>query len=122
MFGQIIEILNLSPIVADYEIRQLIEEHTANFLRIEVTLVDGSRLFIKELLFPDGEKYSYHWQGIDGQLLIRWDNAPYIEIPTYPHHKHVGEDVVSSSRILLEEVLLTITSQIKKQCDNDGDE
>ena len=90
MFGRIIEILNASPIVADYEIRQLVEEQSASFLRAEVMLVDGSQLFIKELLFPDGSKYSYHWQTADGQLPIRWDNAPHHpEIATYPDHKHL---------------------------------
>ena len=60
MFSRIIEILEKSTIVADYEIHQLIEESTASFLKMEVTLVDGSHLFIKELWFPDGSKYSYH--------------------------------------------------------------
>ena len=114
MFGRIIEILKKSPIVADYEINQLVEERSASFLRVEVTLLDGSRLFIKELLFPDGSKYSYHWQSADGRLLIRWDNAPHHpEIPTHPDHKHVGEEVISSNRISVEDVLSAITAQIE---------
>ena len=28
----------------------------------------------------------------NGQLIIRWDNAPHHkQIQTYPHHKHLGE-------------------------------
>lgn len=115
MFGQIIEILESSSIVADYEIHQLIEEISASFLRISVELIDRSHLFIKELLFPDGSKYSYHWQSTDGKLLIRWDNAPHHpEIDTYPDHKHIGEEVLSSNRVSIEEVLSEITGPITK--------
>jgi len=102
MFGQIIEILESSSIVADYEIYQLIEEISASFLRISVELIDGSHLFIKELLFPDG------------RLLIRWDNAPHHPgIDTHPDHKHIGEEVLSSNRVSAEEVL----SEIAASCD-----
>lgn len=114
MFGRIIEILEKNPIVADYEIHQLIEERSASFLRVEVTLLDGSHLFIKELLFPDGSKYSYHWQSADEGFMIRWDNAPHHpEIVTYPDHKHVDEEVFSSNRISVEEVLSAIAAQIE---------
>ena len=113
MFSRIIEILDSSPIVADYEIHQLIEEISASFLRVEVIFVDESKLYIKELLFPDGSKYSYHWQDADGKLLVRWDNAPHHpEISTYPNHKHVGDEVLSSSRISIEDVLSAIRAQI----------
>jgi len=114
MFGRIIESLENSPIVKDYEIHQLIEERSTSFLRVEVNLIDGSHLFIKELLFPDGSKYSYHWQSDDRRLLVRWDNDPHHpEIATHPDHKHIGEEVVSSNRISVEEVLSTIAAQIK---------
>lgn len=118
MFGRIIESLENSLIVADYEIHQLVEESSVSFLRVSVTLIDGSHLFIKELLFPDGSKYSYHWQNTDTGLLLRWDNAHHHpEIATHPDHKHVGEDILSSNRISVEEVLSTITIQIK-MCSN----
>ncbi len=120
MFGQIIEILNLSPIVEGYTVRQLVEEDAASFLRIEVALVDGSQLFIKELLFPDGSKYSYQWQSSDEELLIRWDNAPHHhhEIATHPDHKHVGAEVLPSNRISIEDVLSTITAQVEADKSN----
>lgn len=82
---------------------------------MEVTLVDGSHLFIKELWFPDESKYSYHWQSVDGQLLIRWDNAPHHpEIATHPNHKHAGEEIVQSVRISVEGVLSEIIAEIEK--------
>lgn len=123
MFGQIIEILDSSSLVVEYEISQLVEERSASFFKAKVILVDGSLLFIKELRFPDGSKYSYHWQDIDGQLLIRWDNAPHHEeIDTYPNHKHVGEEIVSSSRVSVEEVLSEITTEIEKHSNEDTEE
>ncbi|WP_457613933.1 toxin-antitoxin system TumE family protein [Methanocaldococcus sp.] len=33
--------------------------------------------------------YSFHWQDKNGDLIVRWDNAPhYRNIKTFPHYKH----------------------------------
>ncbi len=49
------------------------------------------------------------------ELIARWDNAPHwMEIETYPHHKHLGEEgrVVASEATTLEEILAVIRPAI----------
>ncbi len=60
------------------------------------------------------QKYSYHWQETNGDLIIRWDNKPHWrELRTFPHHKHIGDrdNVVPSHRVTLEDVI----TEIKKR-------
>ena len=46
-------------------------------------------LFIAELHTTQYQKYSYHWQDSDGQMIVRWDNKPHWpNIKTFPYHKH----------------------------------
>lgn len=59
------------------------------------------------------EKYSYHWQGKDGTLIVRWDNAPHQKVKTFPHHKHLSDGtVVESYEIMLEKVLKSIETKL----------
>ena len=40
-------------------------------------------------------KYSFHWQGGDGTLRRRWDNAPHHPgLPGAPHHVHETDNKV----------------------------
>jgi hypothetical protein len=67
--------------------------------RMRVILLNGSQLQCVERarLHPDGlriEKYSFHWQSPDENLIYRWDNAPHHpELSTFPHHIHESDDV-----------------------------
>ncbi len=56
-------------------------------------------------------KYHFHWQGLNNQLLRRWDNAPHHpEIETFPDHVHLGPENIcragepSSLPAILEEI------------------
>ncbi len=79
---------------------------------------DDSLLRFYEELVEDGFRlrkleYVYHYQGADGKLIFRYDNAPhYPSISTFPNHKHVGyraeERVQSSQPPLLADVLKEI--------------
>jgi hypothetical protein len=43
--------------------------------------------------YPIWIDYSYHVQRSDGVCLFRYDNSPgHGEVPTFPHHKHVGAE------------------------------
>lgn len=83
-------------------------------LRARLTLIDGSLLEFSEYAqrIPDGSvrvlTYSYHWVGLDGQLIRRWDNAPHFpDLPGAPHHVHDGQAniVVSGQPMTLFKVL-----------------
>ena len=45
-------------------------------------------------------------------MIKRWDNAPDWEVETFPHHLHIGEEVVSSYDRSLEKVLKVIGEKI----------
>lgn len=66
------------------------------FIRLRVVLSNGDLLEAFEFVVvtPDALQtltYRIYWQQGDGQLKRRWDNAPHHkEIPTLPHHVHVG--------------------------------
>lgn len=58
-------------------------------------------------------RYSYHYQDESGELIFRYDNAPhYPNLPTHPHHKHVGTAVESAEVPDLSEVLREIELMI----------
>ncbi len=66
------------------------------FVRGEVRFVDRSVLYVREFVHvehsPQRHTYAYHYQGPDGVLVFRYDNAPhYPELPSAPHHKHVTD-------------------------------
>lgn len=83
---------------------------------IEISLHNGSSLFVKDYLFSDGKrKYSFHWQDSDEQCIIRWDNTPHHQhVKTFPFHKHVGkEETVEDSPVMnLEKVFAYISDHI----------
>jgi hypothetical protein len=47
---------------------------------------------------------------------MHWDNAPHHpEISTFPYHKHEGEQVVSSIRVSVEDVLAQLAVALESK-------
>ncbi len=94
-----LELLEGSPVVRKYEILDYKEGRDFYFLKIKAELMDGSVLYIREFVSENEYSYSFQWQK-NGNLLIRWDNAPHHRhLETFPHHKHVGsKDNVQPSK------------------------
>ncbi|MGB9722686.1 MAG: toxin-antitoxin system TumE family protein [Chloroflexia bacterium] len=66
-----------------------------DFLKCILYLDDGTNLRAVEE-WREGRliRYSYYWLTSANDLIIGWDNAPHHpEIPSYPHHKHVGSPI-----------------------------
>lgn len=105
--------------------RVVLYEQDGNYarLKLEVIFHDGSKLQAKDYHFaPDERKYAFHWSDSNGKLKIRWDNAQHWRnIPTFPHHKHVGHDknVEASAEVTLADVLEYIR---KNQSASENDE
>ena len=58
-------------------------------------------------------RYAYHYQNESDEVIFRYDNAPhYPNLPTHPHHKHVGSTVEPSQAPDLSEVLREIEQLI----------
>lgn len=83
-------------------------------LKVEVALVNGSVLVIREYIDArytiEKVSYAYHYQGEDGNLIFRYDNAAHKPALDFSEHKHTAEGHVIQSpspdmRTLLEEVI-----------------
>lgn len=103
-----------SGIIADYQIAVWDSEPTAYRFKATIRFADNSVLLIKDYLFPKGRKYAYHWQDEDGEMIMRWDNAPHWRsVDTYPHHRHERTGVFSSKEVTLEDILDYIAEIMK---------
>jgi hypothetical protein len=66
---------------------------------------------INEAVVIEAEKaeypgYRYHFQDADNRLVFRYDNTPHFpDIETYPHHKHLPENVFPAEKPLLQDVI-----------------
>ena len=105
--------LNQSNLFLSIEIIELIDEESVKLLKLKAKVLDGSFLFINELNRIDYQKYSYHWQKENGELIIRWDNLPHCKnIKTFPHHKHENDIVLPSHRVNIDDVIEIIKERI----------
>jgi hypothetical protein len=95
----------------------MVDEETVKLLKIKADVFDGSILFINEMHTESFQKYSYHWQEANGNLIMRWDNKPHWpDLKTFPHHKHIGDKdkAEPSHRVSLDEVLVEIKKRQKE--------
>lgn len=112
---QIVSLLEKSNLFISIDIVELLDEESVKLIKLKATVSDGSLLYITELHTSDYQRYSYHWQKKDGELIIRWDNKyHWKKMKTFPHHKHVSNKVKSSHRITIDEVIEFLKNEIKK--------
>lgn len=103
---EIISALRQSPIVLDVEVLELIDEDSVKLIKIKAVLKENCLLYITELHTRNYQKYSYHCQKNNGDLIVRWDNMPHWKgMTTYPHHKHENDEVSPSYRVTIADVL-----------------
>lgn len=105
------ELISSAPEVIDVEILRRSVWDTGlekvALYRYRLSMSDGSLLELTERLVEEKrtlfiKKYRYHWQNRNGQVIMRWDNAPHHpEIESFPHHLHDGSEtnVVRHSEI-----------------------
>jgi hypothetical protein len=117
--GHIKALIALNRQVVHWEVIREEAQGDVGLFRYRLTLRDGGLLEMFERFRTVKErlqvtKYSFHWQGADGQLCKRWDNAAHHpEVPTHPHHVHDGMEtnVLPHGPISAEEVLAIITAE-----------
>lgn len=93
------------------------------FLRGDLVFKDGSRLHFREFVrIKRGHPinrymYAFQYMRADGTLIFRYDDAGHFsQLPSAPHHKHIGEnDVMAANAPDLESVLKEIEALIKPQ-------
>lgn len=104
-------------IIKKYEIIVWDSEPRAYRFKAIITLIDDSRLLIKDYILSHGRKYSFHWQDRNNHLIIRWDNAMHWKnIDTFPHHKHEKDSISSSKEVTLEDILNRIYEILNDGC------
>jgi len=120
-FQEIRQLLANSLIVASHSITEEERPPSAGLIRGLLTFTDGSQLQFKEfVVYKDSiqiKKYSYHYTR-SNQLVFRYDNAldPSVRhLSTYPHHKHLSSDIISSDPPSLSDVLEEISLYISKR-------
>jgi hypothetical protein len=111
-------ITSYDDIIAVAELEEFEVTLNEGFVRGTITFIDGSRLHFLEYIritnnIPIKLKYRYHYEDAEGDTVFRYDNAPHHRnITTFPHHKHVGDNVLPSREpslsTVLEEVALMI--------------
>jgi hypothetical protein len=111
----LLRLIKESGLFSSLSVLKLLEEETTKFLKARAEVSDGSVLYITEMHTGNHQKNSYHWQEVNGDLIMRWDNQPHWKnLITFPHHKHVGNETLPSHRITFEEVLVEIKKRLKK--------
>ncbi|WP_026630000.1 toxin-antitoxin system TumE family protein [Dyadobacter alkalitolerans] len=100
--------------VASYTINDFREFSETYYINLEIRFHNDTSLYVREYVEANRRRYAFHWQKENGDLLIRWDNAPHFpNTPTFPHHKHIGlASVEESVDISLEDVLTFIQAEI----------
>jgi hypothetical protein len=111
-------ISSYDDIIAVAELEEFEVTFNEGFIRGTIIFIDGSRLHFLEYIritsnIPIKLKYRYHYEDAEGNMAFRYDNAPHHRnIATFPHHKHVGDNVLPSREpslsTVLEEVALMI--------------
>ena len=110
-----ITILRNHCIVSELHITKTLVEPDIEMIKANAILTDGSMLYVSEIIGDDWRDYSYHWQR-DGRMLRRWDNAPHHkELPSFPHHVHDENSVLSGDDVNLADILSFIETKLKKQ-------
>ena len=64
------------------------------------------------------EKYSFHWQDAEGNLISRWDNAKHHpNIATYPNHVHknIEDKVYPHKAVDVKAILDIIEMQLSER-------
>lgn len=80
-------------------------------LRMRLRFQSGGLLEINEAVIVENGMlktlgYRYHLQSAANELMFRYDNTPHFpDLPTFPHHKHLLDAVVASSKPDLLDVL-----------------
>ena len=93
----------------------------AGIVRGSAAFADGSVLHFKEFLQLSPTitrlKYAYQYVTADGRLIFRYDNArdpAARRLPSYPHHKHMYNDLHTSSGPTLTEALHEAAALVKR--------
>ena len=77
---------------------------------------DLAFLELKNMEEAEKMKYKYHYMDDNKKMIFRYDNAKHHpELETYPHHKHIPDDIIESQEPELIDILTEIQDEIEKK-------
>lgn len=77
-----------------------------------MALKNNLQMQVWEHRTPQLRRYSFHVMR-GNKLVVRWDNSPhYRKIGTFPHHKHIGTNVLESEEMTIEKVLNELSNRL----------
>lgn len=117
-YRQILKLCTDTPLIVDFHLDFEEIDADTGYLSGILDLVDGSNLHIAEFVVTKNdqikrEKYRFHWQDSNSNLIARWDNVKHHkEIKSYPHHLHKTDKVLDSEEMDLFKVIKEIEKSI----------
>lgn len=106
------------PAYTESYIEEILTAERAN-LRIRLRFENGALLEINEALVVENGAlkslgYRYHLQRADNEVVFRYDNTPHFpDLPSFPHHKHLSDTVIASSKpnllVVLQEAITSFS-------------
>ena len=91
-------------------IEEILTPERAN-LRIRIRFEQGHLLEINEAIVVADDQlipldYRYHCQDEQNRLIFRYDSTPHFpDLPSFPHHKHLSDNVIASSKPEIRQVI-----------------
>ena len=118
----ILRLFKQSKIISKYKILDYTSGSNFYFYKIQIDLIDSTIPYIREYVSETEHNYSYHWQDVNGSLIIRWDNSPHHrKLKTHPHHKHTPK-LEESYETSVNEVIKFIEKKLSKLGNSNGSE
>ena len=103
---------SFSIFIKTYSKLEKLYSENKGFVRGKIVFKDNCMLSFMELIDiekPEKQKYSYHFADSDMNLIFRYDNSEHHpDISSFPHHKHLPQDIIASKEPKLPEILLEI--------------
>ena len=118
-FAQIRKVLDrFAHIITTRSISEKTYDDEFGFIKGQLNFIDDSRLEFAEVKHAqEATKRKYRYQYMDKQknLIFRYDNAKhYPDLPNFPNHKHLPNEVLSCEEPSLELVMQEIEKKVAK--------
>ena len=111
-------ILDFKAIINSYAIYKKTYSEKQGFIKGEFFFKNNSQFRFIEVKNTDLKrkiKYRYQYMDKGNRPIFRYDNAyHHRELKTFPHHKHMGDNILESHEPDLYEILIEIQKLIKQ--------
>ncbi len=118
-FEKIEKQLNSFPLTISVKFQTEVVDIDRGYYKAKAKFVDGSELHLFEYLKIKEdevavEKYRYHYQGSDEELIKRWDNSKhYPNLDNFPEHIHTREGVKARKKPSVKDILTSVMKEIE---------